>query len=100
MSNVIEEVLEGETAESQEFSFTGTAQIAIWGNGSVCLLKKVGDSPWLPLTDPSGNVIMFENDEADGVILNTDISNSSRAVKFKIQATDAVNVTCMVQWGW
>lgn len=92
--------LNSECPESEEFTFTGVASFVIWGNGDVQIMRKVGDSPYLPITDAAGNPATFDNDEPDGVILNVDLENKSRSAKFKLLAETDLEIEYSISWGW
>lgn len=97
---MIKGVITSENRESDIFEFTGTAAIAIWGDGDATILRSVSGSPFLPLTDSSGSPAEFINYEVDTVLLNTDISNDKKGVKFKIVGQTSSEINYVVNWSW
>lgn len=77
-------VITKDNKESPEFKISGYAAILIWGDGEIGILRSVGESPFLPMTDNSGSSIVLTSFDESGVILNTDIHNSRQGCKFKI----------------
>lgn len=77
---------------SPNIEFIGDAALAIWGNGTVKIYRKVGQSPFLPLTDASGEEVEFSGLSDTDVVFNSDITNNSTQVAYQIRLVDGESV--------
>ena len=66
--------------------FSGDREILIVGSGEVVLMRSLQGHLY-PMTDGSGEPIVYSGMEDYGVLLNASISNDSQKVTFALQCT-------------
>lgn len=71
----------------------GEAPIAVYGTGAVRFLRKLGEGPYLPMTDAAGEELEFHG---TSVIFNAEISNRSPQARFAIELIDGASVDYIV----
>ena len=89
--------LTADNPESQEFTYSGVASFMVWGSGELQIMRSVGGSPFLPLTDAYGDTIVY--DPNGNVFLNCDMENTSRSANFKLSLISG-EADYIVTWGW
>lgn len=66
----------------------GSASLCMWGSGVVQILRKLGDGPYLPMTDSAGEELILEGAGPEGVLYNADIYNTCPQAQFAFKLVD------------
>jgi hypothetical protein len=67
----------------------GEAALALYGGGAVRLLRQLGDGPYLPLTDASGEQVEFFSED---VLFNGDITNKCPQARFALELMEGTKI--------
>lgn len=79
------QVLTKDNPETNEFRISGEAGVVIVGEGSAQILRKLGDSDYLPLTDGAGEEVIFYGNHENSVMFNSEVVNKLPGARFKIR---------------
>lgn len=78
-----------ENQESDGIFFAGVCHLLIKGQGTVQLLKSIdGKNSFDPLTDASGELVIFTGHDPEDIIFNSQVMNDNQQVHYKLKCLE------------
>ena len=79
----------------EDFSITNSVALCVWGMGAFRILRKLGEGPYIPMTDSTGEPLEFYGSTSE-VVFNSEITNAYPQARFCIELIDGASLDYIV----